>query len=356
MFFHHDYQNEVTGSFPTLKYCINSRSPNSFEMATFNRFPDLSPELRIQIWKHAIREDKPGVHIFNHDGPGPVVSKGWRSWTFTKPLPRHYFNSVKQDVPRKNTSTYLIDGGMWTACKESQSIMNDHFRQSEWLETSSITKEEREVRLKALSDDKLNLPSTGNFVGSPLHFLTVRPHQDLFVLQVDCLDKVNWDDIAYDHALGSGSIGYRGISYVAIEFNPEWWDSENEEWDHGVMSTLTDAAHNSDLLTIWIIDHGLKRRKDAPAFEEVTPNSRSFLNAFYASDRKLLQVETIHIESWTDSRTGLPPETPWRTNNTSLSLAEDLHEDINADRWPDYDNPRRNEYPCFVGILGWDDL
>ncbi|KAM0366803.1 hypothetical protein ACHAPK_008279 [Fusarium culmorum] len=305
-------------------------------MTTFNRFPDLPPELRIKIWKLVIREDKPGVHIFNHDGPRPMMSMGWRSWTFTEPLPRHYFNSIKEDVPRKNVSTYLIDGGMWTACKESQSIMEDHFRQSEWLETSSITEEEREDRLKALSDDKLEMPSTGNFV--------------------DCLDKVKWGDISFDHALGSGSLGYRGISNVAIEFNPEWWDSENEHWDYGVMSTLTDAAHNTDLSMIWIIDHGLKRRKDAPAFKEAMSNGGYSVNAFFASDRALLEVDSRHLESWTDSRTGLPPDGPWRTNNTSLSFAENLNEDIHADRWPDYDNPRRNEYPCSVGILGWDDL
>ncbi|KAI6771285.1 hypothetical protein HG531_008910 [Fusarium graminearum] len=325
-------------------------------MTTFNRFPDLPPELRIKIWKLVIREDKPGVHIFNHDGPRPMTSMGWRSWTFTEPLPRHYFNSIKEDVPRKNVSTYLIDGGMWTACKESRSIMEDHFRQSEWLETSSITEEERKDRLKALSDDKLEMPSTGNFVGSPLHFLTVRPHQDLFVLQVDCLDKVKWDDISFDHALGSGSLGYRGISNVAIEFNPEWWDSENEHWNYGVMSTLTDAAHNTDLSMIWIIDHGLKRRKDAPASKEAMSNGGYSVHAFFASDRALLEVDSRHLESWTDSRTGLPPDDPWRTNNTSLSFAKNLQKDIDDERDCETDNPRRDRYPCSIGILGCDDL
>ncbi|UZP38578.1 hypothetical protein NXS19_006394 [Fusarium pseudograminearum] len=103
MFFHHDYQNEVTGSFPTLKYCLNSRSPKCFEMTTFHQFPDLPPELRIKIWKFVIREDKPGVHIFNHDGPRPMMSDGWRSWKFTEPLPIHHFNSVKNEFLAKTS-------------------------------------------------------------------------------------------------------------------------------------------------------------------------------------------------------------------------------------------------------------
>ncbi|CAG1976963.1 unnamed protein product [Fusarium graminearum] len=327
-------------------------------MTTFHRFPDLPPELRIQIWKHVIREDKPGVHIFNHEGPGPMMSEGWRSWTFTKPLPSHYFNSVRKDVPRKNISTYLIDGGMWTACKESRSIMEGHFRQSECVETISIPAEERNNRFHAISEvDKFNMPSTGNFVGSPMHFLTVRPNQDLFVLQVECLDNVNWDDIGYDHALGSGFLAYSGIINIGIEFNPDWWDSENKEWDDGVMSTLIDAAHNAyPVGNIWIIDHGLKRRKDAPAFEEATSNNGHSVNAFFASDRALLEVDSRHLESWTDSRTGLSPDDSWQTNNTPLSFAKNLQEDIDDERDCETDNPRRDRYPCSIGILGWDDL
>ncbi|KAL3601468.1 hypothetical protein FPOAC2_05729 [Fusarium poae] len=328
-------------------------------MATFNRFPDLPAELRVQIWKLVIREDRPGVHIYNRYGPRFMISKQCCSDTFAEPLPLHYFNSVKKDAPRKNVSTYLIDGGLWTACKESRFIMENHFRQSEWVDSLSIPKEERDSREREIPEEtKLKIPSTGKFFGGPLHNLTVFPNRDLFVLQVDCLDRVDWDNIGIESSLGWGLLGCSGINHIGIEFNPDWWDSENGRWDWEVLYTLTDAAHNVfPLYKIWIVDHGLKRRKDAPAFEERS-DVYYHLNAFYTSDRKLLEVDPQHPGPWTDLRTGLTPDAyPREDNKSSLSFVEHLVSDIEHDRHLEFDeNPRRDPYPCCIGILGWDDL
>ncbi|KAL6916941.1 hypothetical protein FSST1_008436 [Fusarium sambucinum] len=236
--------------------------------------------------------------------------------------------------------------------------MEDHFRQSEWIDSLSIPKEELDSRERAISKEtKLRIPSTGNFFGSPLHHLTVLPNRDLFVLQVDRVDRVAWDDIGMEKSLGWGLLGCDGINHLGIEFNPDWWDSENGEWDSNVLYTLTDAAHNVDLHKIWIIDHSLKRRKDAPTFEEIS-DVDCRLNAFYASDRKFLEVNPRYPEHWINSSTGLPPNIyNWEDDKSSLLFAEHLELDIDDDRYLEFDeNPRRNCYPCWIGILGWDDL
>ncbi|RGP67691.1 hypothetical protein FSPOR_5881 [Fusarium sporotrichioides] len=294
-------------------------------MTTFNRFPDLPTELRVQIWKLVIRDDRPGVHIFSHCDSTKkslsemrvMVSREWCGSTFCELSPLHYFDSVRKDVPRKNVSTYLIDGGMWTACKESRSIMENHFRQSDWND--------------------------------------ILPRRDLFVLQIDSVDDIDWRKIGSDSSFGASTLGGRGIYHIGIELNPEWWDSKEGEWDYSVLRTLTRAALDSDPLSaIWIIDHGHKRRKDAPAFEAIY-NDKSHLEAFSASDRKLLEVDPQHPEHWTDSHTRLPPDA-WNPNSSSLDFARCIRDEIEDERLSDYDKLFGYHYSCHVGILGWDDL
>ncbi|KAM0500963.1 hypothetical protein ACHAP8_004684 [Fusarium lateritium] len=335
-------------------------------METFNRFPDLPTEIRVQIWKLVIREDRAGVHIFSHCDQTTKYTPKSRimmtrescGWIFSELSPLHYFDSVKKDVPRKNVSTYLIDGGMWTACKESRFIMESHFRQSQWIDILSVPEEERKTRQRAMSEEtRFNLPSTGKFFGAPLHNFTVLPHRDLFVLQVDCVNDVNWDGIGLDQSLGWGLLGCDGINHLGIEFNPDWWDSDKGEWDHGVLYTLKNAAFEADnLVNIWIIDHGLKRRKNAPPFEEKSNDAR-YLKAFYASDRRFLAVDPMHPGPWTDLSTGLPPdEYSWDDNKCSLNFVKHLEDDIEDELQVEDHLKTTHCWPSSIGVLGWDDL
>ncbi|CEI61751.1 hypothetical protein FVEN_g2813 [Fusarium venenatum] len=179
-------------------------------METFDRFPDLPVELRVQIWKLVIRENRPGVHIFSHcdqtlnytPKSRIMMTRESCGWRFSELSPLHYFDSVKKDVPRKNVSTYLID-------------------------ILSVPKEERNTRQREMSEEtRFNLPSTGKLFGAPLHNLTVFPHRGLFVLQVDCVGDVDWDGLGLGQSLGWGLLGCDGINHLGIKFNPDWWDSD----------------------------------------------------------------------------------------------------------------------------------
>lgn len=110
--------------------------------ATFNRFRELPRELRDQIWTFAIRNSQPGVHIFRiyntreetHTGTRNLVSffRAYPEHRLAEPSRDRYFHSIDVYCSESNVSTYLIDGGLWTVCKESRLIMEKKFRSSEW--------------------------------------------------------------------------------------------------------------------------------------------------------------------------------------------------------------------------------
>ncbi|VTT64960.1 unnamed protein product [Fusarium fujikuroi] len=101
-------------------------------MTTFTRFIELPRELRDQIWSLAIRDDHPGAHIFGQYVTGSHGFQSWRGLSFDVAAPSwgRFFESLDENRSDENISTYLIDGGLWTACHESRCIMEDHLRQS----------------------------------------------------------------------------------------------------------------------------------------------------------------------------------------------------------------------------------
>jgi hypothetical protein len=176
-------------------------------------------------------------------------------------------------------------------------------------------------------------------LGTPFHHLTVFPHRDRFVLQADCLDDVDWNNLGFDTGLGGSLLGFDGIHHIGIEFDPKWWDQEMGDWDSSVIDTLNDAAYGASgtVFGIWFIDHTLRRRKDAPAFKEIT-NDAYELNAFYTSDRKLLEVNTSSspaLEHWTyfEKEEG---DADYPHGKSSIDFVNRFCEDIDMDRDPEH--------------------
>lgn len=110
---------------------------------TFHPFPRLPPELRLAIWKLAVRNDGslPGAHFFgilitNQDKDADsLVGQSLRSksreyspsygligprWKTTSTEDR--FVGIKKEPAswtNNNPSTYMADSGLWLACRES---------------------------------------------------------------------------------------------------------------------------------------------------------------------------------------------------------------------------------------------
>ncbi|KAF4968311.1 hypothetical protein FSARC_4256 [Fusarium sarcochroum] len=204
------------------------------------------------------------------------------------------------------------------------------------------------------------MPSTGYFAGGPLHCFTVFPHRDLFVLQTDDLDRVEWSRVGHDMAFLSTLPDFIGIKHIAIEYNPEWGIQMLKGSDFcgmDIVRTLNEGASDAEgfVWKIWLIDHSLKRKADAPAFEEKTSDYVD-LNVFYASDRKLLEVEW---NGYSD------PKENWRYIKPAGDTSDDcwtwstyfvrrLDEEIRSNMYDDYSGT--NQDACNIRLLGWDDL
>jgi hypothetical protein len=197
---------------------------------------DLPWEIRDMIWNLVPRDDHPEVHIFGHyDENKKGMAEGRSmmhgshfSGVLSEPPPHRYFDSLDKDRGNENMSTYLIDGAMWTTCKHSRLIIKKHFSQYKWpddrlfpFRTDYWPSWSLEYPYQAV----FQVPSTGYFEGGPPHYLTVFPRRDLFVFQPDKLGGIDWYWVASSPTRAGTRPPFRRLQHIAIEFNPDWWES-----------------------------------------------------------------------------------------------------------------------------------
>jgi len=152
----------------------------------FSLFPFLALELREMIWEHAVCPAVAGAHIF------PVVRRPDLSTQDALPesqlaAPRF----VRSDMESRSTastlakavaspfsSAYLIDSGLWTACKESRRV----------LKRELMRKERRQIAPSSSDQGFLNrqgavtVPGPTTFRTIDNRFITVFVNQDLFII------------------------------------------------------------------------------------------------------------------------------------------------------------------------------
>lgn len=310
-------------------------------MTTFKRFTDLPRELRDQIWSLAIRDDHPGAHIFGQyvTGSRHILSRYGPSFDVAAPSWSRYFESLDENRSDENISTYLVDGGLWTACHESRCIMEEHFRQSR----RHLAPRHLGDRRESFSEkDRFRMAESGYFDGNPLEIVTVFPRRDLFIFQLEDLDKIDW---------GYLDFGFCGVGHIAIEYDRAWGDGYHTDWvvNRALFNACVEASY-----TFWFIDRSLKRKSQAPAFEEEEADCCWNLNAFYASDRKFLEIKDdgTLMENW--EYVG-PLE-----NSLENSLYNHLYDLLEFVRGLRDDFIEKSiadgseaEDPCVVKLLGW---
>jgi hypothetical protein len=136
--------------------CMVSLQPLgiSVKMAkTFHPFNKLPPEIRHKIWEAAVRSfDVPGVHFFSlqmqdkSESPDePRILEGG--------IPVPALSRVQSAVlaspkvrgtlwPHRDVSSHLVDGGLWTACQESNTIIGRLYRTCQpkfWVNELSLS-------------------------------------------------------------------------------------------------------------------------------------------------------------------------------------------------------------------------
>ncbi|KLO90907.1 Uncharacterized protein LW93_207 [Fusarium fujikuroi] len=328
-------------------------------MAEFERFPELPRELRDHIWSMAVRDDRPGVHVFGQYDEaerhksvsrflrsGDVVSGTWAAPSWSR-----YFENLDKDRSDENISAYLIDGGLWTACHESRLIMEKRYEQSKrkpsHKETYPVHDRTKEVFKKA---------TTGCFDGTPLDLMTVFPHRDLFVFQFTDLQKVDWCFMGFEASMATAAEGFRGVKHVALEYNPKWSAELIHDRGDDIRAIMEGAFEMwSPVWKLWFIDHSLKRKKDAPVFKEKADNGNE-INAFYASDRRLLEVDCYNSHDLEKEWEYIKPVEDKSDDGFSSSVffLHDLESDLRDKSYQTCDN-YQDTY-CQIGILGWDEL
>ncbi|KAJ3469558.1 hypothetical protein MRS44_003623 [Fusarium solani] len=142
----------------------------------FHRFFYFPWDIREQIWKFALRPSLPGVHTFKlykpNSGNGTdenidIIACHTRQGSLRLAAPDRKQKSPtgnhNTDITQNqgNHSTYLVDGGLWTACNESRHVIQRHFGFPKWR--SLHDKDPERFRHKAIR--KLDMPTIGYFAG-----------------------------------------------------------------------------------------------------------------------------------------------------------------------------------------------
>ncbi|KAM0559987.1 hypothetical protein ACHAPJ_003941 [Fusarium lateritium] len=314
---------------------------------TFHRFNDLPWELRNLIWNHALRPSSPGVHIFKLHHPGlgtsndntnSAESNRWGIIEFWCKAFRRFLtprgsvldvtvsvdlaSTLRLDIPSRspfstsiaeassddpapwwkqgNPSTYLIDSGMWTACKESRLVIGRSFNWKDWCKVrrekcSSFWSHPREKKIQIWA------PATIRFGNNDVkdRCYTVLPHQDLFVLQAHTMIGPYFEN---DLSWILPKFQLLRIFHMGIEYNPAWGveiqNAGSSYAEHNAIKKIMEAVYLYQ--HVWIVDYNLTRRPNASGYQD--PEDPEMVTAFYASDRRFVEVECNYegssLEDW----------------------------------------------------------
>ncbi|QGJ01141.1 hypothetical protein CEK26_002585 [Fusarium fujikuroi] len=355
---HNDTPNSTSLQVATVTNLTSHRTP------IMVNFSELPREIRDMIWPLVLRDNHPGVHIFRHyDEKKEFMTEG-RSLMYgnllsdilSEPSPDKYFPSLDKDRKNENMSTYLIDGAMWNTCKESRLIIEKYFSQYKW----SAEEWWRSARSDSRGWDEypfhsvFKVPSTECFEGGSPSYLTVFPRKDLFVFQPDKLDGMDWSSFARRLTKGDTRPAFQRLQHIAIEYDPEWW-GVTHRWNVPMVYQLEEAAFAlKDIQKLWFIDHNLKRKKNTPAFDETWDRWES-PNAFYARDRKFLEIDWRNFGALEDWEYVMPVDRSDILGNSSVGLARQLNDYIRSSSTR-LEGPRRYCESDFLDGMNFDFL
>ncbi|EAA35331.2 hypothetical protein GE21DRAFT_1207 [Neurospora crassa] len=324
-------------------------------LTTFHPFPRLPWELRNEIWKQSIRPlDRPGAHIFCIEERKSEDSEPKECDVICNPIPLESGDSnlhirvpaaTISAGPAGNPSTYMIDGGLWTACKESRAVMERVFRHRMWdpkrrayleyMRALQHLTPALEDPYKGLEHETDLMPATGFFLSAPEssssssftrttkadgpnhrvttspHYFSVFPHRDLFIMRPSSWKIKNmWFQLQFGFPLGLktwGYFGFGGKHGLAFEYDPIW-EQEPYSRDHtgkviiisayDRMTSTIQQLSLSDTDTVWFIDYRLKLKENTPT-DKTEPSDNQ--KVFYGYDgRRYVEVYSKYVEGGGD--------------------------------------------------------
>nr|CEG04866.1 unnamed protein product [Fusarium clavum] len=219
------------------------------DTSSFESFPDLPTELRLQIWEEACHEACREREA-NHPG---IQYTRVRESSPTRILLVH--QPVHLDG--KARSGTMRDGGLWLASEESRDVIREHCPDGSGGER------------KVLAGD-----------GWPYH---VNPSRDIFCIQD--LEKIKHDDVhsALDICIWASSRTneFHNIKNIAIEFDPSWikWlprtykNMSAESTPRGLLARLLRSQYMNDnrQTTVWLIDNDMRWARRPSSYYGTAP-------------------------------------------------------------------------------------
>ncbi|KAF6810760.1 hypothetical protein CPLU01_15235 [Colletotrichum plurivorum] len=256
---------------------------------TFHGFPDLPAELRIQIWEGCIRPDGQGVHFFTIEtcfDPSPE-----QSGISYELKPQHYnidgeeyetehvaaplFDADSQrSWTENNPSTYLIDAGLWTACRESREVMEKQFKTAFYREKrqESLKREPYCRGLRFYERDYKGAPGTGRFRHNGEDWcFAVFPRRDLFCVQHSgkhpslCFPPATWLFAGFGNCtFASARLGFDGVQSLAFEVI--------------FLNTLEDIVEGGSSPDLYLIDRDIRLKPDARGWKTFHGNGCNYID------------------------------------------------------------------------------
>lgn len=254
-------------------------------MTSFDLFPNLPCELRLEIWKFAIRPAGRGVHRFSihsiskdrsihkdrGQSPATTDPNQQQETRHTAAAPRVL---DRYSWTEGNDSAYLWDAGLWTACRESRDVMTWHFRVAHWHGVRRrLLRSQGQWTPAALADEfeDMTALTTARDGGREWH-LMLRPHKDLFWLEPrDWKCTVEWQTLFLDVPFASFRRGFGHLSHVAVEHDASWnvdlpkdlGALLQEPTPRGFIArAMAECATNKLYCFVWLVDRSLVRRDE----------------------------------------------------------------------------------------------
>lgn len=246
----------------------SANTMNTNSERTFHGFSRLPRELRDMIWDGAMRQlELPGVHFFSQtftddnclslqrrhycDGSSGVD-------VFAAPETPLQFANGPTSWTNENPSSYMIDGGMWTACRESRAAMERRYNTA--------------ARYTLTPPSEIN-PGEGDAYTATNFFvrdgerqaITILPYRDLVCL-------TSFSEVLRIQEPFPACRGFQNPVNFAIKYNPAWDIIGNHpdsvvEWLSMLYSTNLDKVvdyvldRNSTAEKMWFIDYRLERNE-----------------------------------------------------------------------------------------------
>ncbi|KAI1777492.1 hypothetical protein F4818DRAFT_457321 [Hypoxylon cercidicola] len=248
------------------------------EPRTFHPFSWLPKELRDAIWDLAIRSDRPSTHFFtvfdcSNDVEWSVLSQySMRHQDVTRcglAAPQNQTSNHHQQQfswTKGNRSVYMVDSGLWMACRESREAMERRFRVTEW----DIERET--MFFSNPRGDMPDAPATASFTSNgEKQRCLIYPKSDLILLQPYSPDTVYCNYLIRTVPIFDRAIMFY-VSHVAIDFDPQWFECDNflspyfSVWSSSGTLGFASRAAADDVEwaeNLWFVDYRIRRRPNA---------------------------------------------------------------------------------------------